>query len=92
MKVFLLILAVFMAGCSAVPQLMDPAFVQKLLDSVVPAGFTGDVKIRHKNVYTTVIIQVTGLRRLETGWTWVSFTWEREGRVSDGQITFTPTP
>lgn len=91
MKIFLLITVCLLSGCVAIPGGQDTALVQKLLTATIPAGFVGNVKIRHKNAYTTVTIQVTGLRQGEAGWVWDSLVYEREGRFSDGQISLSPT-
>lgn len=72
------------AGCST------PRIQQALNDSL-PAGFHGDARVAHKNVYFDVTITARNLRQAEDGrWTWDSLDYVRNGRFSQGSVSLTP--
>jgi hypothetical protein len=83
---FLLCLALAFAGCASTPG-VSPGLINQVLDSTLPATFTGPASIRHRNPYVTLVIEADGLKRGPMGWEWRWLTYKREGRVSEGTIT-----
>lgn len=86
------ILAAF-TGCASrpagAPQL---SLIERVLDEALPATFSGDARVKHKNPWIDVTIQARELRREDGHWKWASLTYERNGRFSAGQIELGPRP
>ncbi len=90
------ILAAISTGCATAGSIPDSAFVQTVLNQVLPPGFEGDLQGNHDGFYFGTSIHLTidlhGLKKVGDKWTWTSGGYTRSGFFSTGGIKLTPTP
>jgi hypothetical protein len=84
-RIVLAVAVLLLAGCSLVP--VPGLSIQSILNAELPANFTGNARIEHKNPYFDVTIDVKGLRHADGAWVWDSLEYLRNGRVSQGRVT-----
>lgn len=100
MKPLLIALAFALcAGCASIGSRADQAriVIQKALDAVLPASFTGDAHFSTTVTYGAFPIRVTlrcgGLKRTANGWEWVWLSYNGSSPVSETSWGFgSPTP
>lgn len=84
MKTLLLVslaaaLVAFLAGCAtATTQRSDSSLIQTVFEKMLPADFSGPVKLEHRNQYFTITIEAGAVRRVGERWTWDWLTYERQ--------------
>lgn len=90
----LFVVALLFSGCASINRTADNARVtiQKVLDAMLPATFTGTAHVEHSNAYFNVTIDAGGLRRTEAGWQWSWLVYKRNGLISHGAIRFGNPP
>jgi hypothetical protein len=66
--------------------------VQRVLDTLLPRTFSGDIHVTHKNAYFRVTIRAGGVHHTGTGWAWSWLTYQRDGFVSVGSISLGTPP
>lgn len=77
-----LVLALALSGCGTLPTGGGKAgvpVVQRLLDDIFPAQFTGDVHVEHSNPYFGFTLDVGNLRRGPNGWLFDWLVLDRHG-------------
>ncbi len=76
------------AGCASVPAgAPHVSVIERVLDAALPAAFSGDTKVVHKNPWIDVTIAAGNVRQVDGRWTWDWLEYTRNGRFSAGTIT-----
>lgn len=84
-----LLLAACLAGCASIGKRADEAkiVIQKALDAVLPASFTGDAHFSTTVTYGAFPVRVTlrcgGLRRTANGWEWTWLSYNGSSPISE---------